>query len=187
MTDHRGRADPGAAAFEALYRAEVHALTALAVSLTGDRELGADLVHESMVRTYRSWSHVATLDRPGAWVRRVLINLTIDGHRRGRREAGALSRLETETAMATTGALAADPADGVDADRFWAAVRDLPDRQRAAVALFYVDDLSIAQIAEVLDVTGGTVKTSLHRARHTLAAVLGPQLGIPIDTPEVTR
>jgi len=174
---------PGAADFEAMYRAEVHGLTALARSLTGDRDLAADLVHEAMVRTYRSWSHVVTLDRPGAWIRRVLVNLAIDAHRRRRRETAAVTRL----AASLPAAPSADPTDALDADRFWAAVRDLPDRQRAAVALFYVDDLSIGQIAEVLDVAEGTVKTSLHRARHTLAAVLGPQFGITIDTPEVTR
>ena len=190
MTERRGGTGSGTADFEATYRAEVHGLTALARSLTGDREVAADLVHEAMVRTYRSWPHVASLDRPGAWIRRVLINLVIDAQRRRRRETGVLTRLAH-----TTTPTPAAPDDRLDADldagRFWAAVRELPERQRAAVALCYIDDLGIAEIAEVLEVSAGTVKTSLHRARRQLAAVLGPQLGRTIDTPptpdEVTR
>jgi RNA polymerase sigma-70 factor, ECF subfamily len=53
--------------------------------------------------------------------------------------------------------------------RFWAAVRELPERQRAAVALRYLDDLSVEEIAEILDVTAGTIKTSLFKARQSLA------------------
>ncbi len=184
MTERRGGAGSGTAGFDALYRAEVRPLTALARSMVGDRELAADLVHEAMVRTCRSWSHVASLDRPGAWTRRVLVNLAIDALRRHRRETDALSRVAATPVPAPT---ALDPVDRLDADRFWAAVRELPDRQRAAVALFYVDDLGIAEIAEVLDVATGTVKTSLHRARRRLAASLGRELGLTIDTPEVTR
>lgn len=184
MTDRRNRAGTAAADFEATYRSEIHALTALATTLTGDRELAADLVHEAMMRAYRSWAEVATLDRPGAWIRRVLVNLAIDAHRRRGRERGVLARIGAAPAPPSPGP---DAADRLDADRFWAAVRELPDRQRAVVALRYLDDVGVAEIAHVLDVSEGTVKTSLHRARHRLAAVLGPQLGIAVDTPEVTR
>ena len=163
MTERRGGTGTAAADFEATYRAEVHGLTALARSLTGDRDLAADLVHEAMVRTYRSWPHVVTLDRPGAWIRRVLINLTIDAHRRKRRETGALTRVAAAPAPPAT-----DPSDRLDADRFWAAVRDLPERQRAAVALFYIDDLGVAEIAEVLDTSPGAARTRLSRAKARL-------------------
>ena len=56
-----------------------------------------------------------------------------------------------------------------EADDLWRAVRALPDRQRAAIVLRYVDDLSVDEIANVLDVTDGTVKASLAQARASLA------------------
>ena len=59
------------------------------------------------------------------------------------------------------------------AQQFWAAVRALPERQRAAIALYYLEDLSIADVAATLGVTEGTVKASLFQARATLAKSLG--------------
>jgi RNA polymerase sigma factor (sigma-70 family) len=54
-------------------------------------------------------------------------------------------------------------------------VRELPDLQRAAVVLRYVDDLSVAEIAAVLAVADGTITTTLHRARTTLHERLGEE------------
>ena len=51
-------------------------------------------------------------------------------------------------------------------------MRELPKLQRAVVALHYVDDMSVADVADVLGVSAGTVKTSLMRARTTLAPTL---------------
>jgi RNA polymerase sigma-70 factor (ECF subfamily) len=150
-------------AFVAMYERELHVLTALGVSMTGDRDLGADLAQEAMSRAYRSWDMVGALDRPGAWTRRVLINLAIDAHRRAARESRSLRLVGTEPVVV---------ASERDADRFWQAVRALPDRQRAAVALHYIDDLSVAEVADILEITAGTVKTSLHMARRNLAAAL---------------
>jgi RNA polymerase sigma-70 factor (ECF subfamily) len=156
----------GAANFERLYRQELSALIALATSMTGDRDVGADLAHEALARAYRDWRTVGSLDRPGAWVRRVLINLTIDAHRRRARETLALARLDPNP---TTAAI------DVAGDEFWTAVRDLPERQRAAIALYYIEDLPIAEIADILGISSGTVKTSLFMARRSLAVSLGAE------------
>ncbi len=78
----QAEASTAAAGFEALYRQELAPLIALAISMTGSRELGADLAHEALARAYRDWRSVGMLERPGAWVRRVVINLAIDAHRR---------------------------------------------------------------------------------------------------------
>lgn len=152
--------------FEALYRRELPALIALTTTLTGDRGLAADLAHETLTRAYRAWDKVGAMERPGAWTRRVAINLAIDAHRQSVREATAAARMAPSPTAADTG-------DGVEA--FWAAVRVLPERQRAAVALHYLEDMSVADIATTLGVSDGTVKTSLFMARRTLAATLGAE------------
>ena len=141
-------------------------MIALAVTMTGNRELGADLAHEALARAYRDWRTVGALDRPGAWVRRVLINLAIDAQRRRAREALAFSRLDPNPTTA--------PAEATG-EAFWGAVRALPERQRAAVALYYIEDLPVAEIADVLGVAPGTVKTSLFMARRSLAETLGAE------------
>lgn len=154
--------------FDALYRREVTGITALASALTGNAEAGADLAHEAFLRAYRAWGTVGTYERPGAWVRRVALNLARDAHRRSSREVRAIDRLANRADRSSP------PPDAVDHE-FWQAVRDLPQRQREAVALYYVGDLSVADIAEAMEVTAGTVKASLHAARATLAAALGDE------------
>lgn len=147
-----------------MYRRELTPMIALGTTLTGSRDLGVDLAHEAMLRAYRAWPSVGAMERPGAWVRRVLINLAVDHHRRARRADAAVHRI-----------VPAAPGGEPDVERFWQLVRALPDRQRAAVALRYVDDLTVEQIAEVLDVSPGTVKTTLFRAHRTLEATLRAQ------------
>lgn len=158
--------DESTAAFEALYRRELKPLTMVAAALTGSPEVAAELANEALVRAWASWSSVGTLERPGAWLRRVVINLAIDSTRRSRREQRAVGRLAVP--------VQAPPDEPPDA-RFWSAVRDLPERQRLTVVLRYVSDLSVHEIADVMGVADGTVKTALHMARHTLATVLGTQ------------
>jgi RNA polymerase sigma-70 factor (ECF subfamily) len=62
-------------------------------------------------------------------------------------------------------------------EALWALVRDLPDQQRRAVALHYVGDLSVTDVAEVMECTEGTVKTHLSRARANLAQRYPTQTG----------
>jgi RNA polymerase sigma-70 factor, ECF subfamily len=166
MMARHAEAPTGAANFETLYRQELAPLIALATTMTGNRDLGADLAHEALARAYRDWRTVGSLDRPGAWVRRVLINLTVDAHRRAARETQAVLRLDPHPLVALA---------EVSSETFWAAVRALPERQRAAVTLFYIEDLAIAEIADILGIARGTVKTSLFMARRSLAISLGAE------------
>ena len=152
--------------FDVTYRRELPTMIALATTMTGDTHLGADIAYEAMLRLYREWTRVGAMERPGAWVRRVVINLAIDARRSRMRESLAISRLNPNP---TTDA--AEPTS----EQFWIAVRALPDRQRAAIALHYIDDMAVADIADVLGVTVGTVKTSLFYARRSLAKTLGTQ------------
>lgn len=159
-----GRIEVTVEHFDDLYRRELVPVATLATALVGDREAGADIAHEALLRAYRHWPTVSTLDRPGAWVRRIAINLATDARRKRSRETAALARLHTRHE--------ADPAAPTDGD-FWSAVRALPDRQRAAIALRYIDDLTVDEIAEIMDISSGTVKATLFKARRTLSLALG--------------
>ena len=145
--------------FEEFFRGQHPRLVAIALALVGDVETARDAAQEALLRAYRDWHRVARLEMPSAWVRRVVVNLAIDGRRRRRRDERVTSRL----AGGVPG-----PAELPERSATWDAVRALPARQRAAVVLRYVDDLSVAEIARVLDVTEGTIKASLHAARATL-------------------
>jgi RNA polymerase sigma-70 factor, ECF subfamily len=153
--------------FEPFFRAEYPRLVSVGLGLTGDREAAVDLAQEALLRCHRQWDRVSTLDSPGAWVRRVLLNLTTDLHRRRRREKAAIERLNPLTTVAFE-----DPA----IDHWWTAVRELPERQRATVVLHYVGDYSVIEVGEILGMAEGTVKANLAKARANLARTLAPEV-----------
>src|SRR5690606_21108996 len=125
-----------------------------------DRAVAEEIVQDVFERTYRRWSKVSGLDRPGAWVRRAVLNQAISASRRSAAERRALDRLRRRRA---THAQVPAPAP-----ELWAAVRALPESQCTAVALHYGADLSIAMVAAEMDLSEPAVKTLLHRARTTL-------------------
>ncbi len=156
--------------FETLYRTELRPITAVVAAMVGDIEVARELTNEAMLRAYRDWGRVSVLDHPGAWVRRVAINLAIDTQRRRGRERRAVERLAGQPDESTN-EIPAEP----DAARYWRLVRDLPEQQRAVVTLRYVEDLAQHQIADVLGIPEGTVKSQLFKARHRLAAALAKE------------
>ncbi|MEJ7720654.1 MAG: sigma factor [Ilumatobacteraceae bacterium] len=79
--------------YEAFFREEFPKMVALGLGLTGERETARDLAQEAMLRGYQRWDTVGRFDRPACWVRRVLINLATDHHRRRRTERTNESRL----------------------------------------------------------------------------------------------
>jgi len=150
--------------FSDFYEREFRRVTALAYALTGSGTAAEELAQDGFVAAYRRWDTVAHYDDPGAWVRRVVVNACRSWGRRMSAEWRAMTRLRNRRAPL---AILREPDD-----EFWAAVRALPKRQAQAIALHYVDDLSVDSIAEILECTTGTVKQHLFRGRQTLAQTL---------------
>jgi RNA polymerase sigma-70 factor, ECF subfamily len=153
--------------FESFFRVEHPRLLAIAVAMVGDREVARELVQDALLKAFSSWTKVAALESPGGWTRRVLINLSIDVQRRRGRERRALERSQEEAAVESP---------PLPTPALWSAVRSLPRLQRSVVALHYVDDMPIAEVAEVLGVSPGSVKTSLSRARSAMAPTVSAHL-----------
>lgn len=158
--------------FEATYRAEWHGIVALGWSLTGSWATAEELAQDAFADAYRRWGDVSLKDRPGAWVRRAAINRAASHHRHRAVEAKGLARwsrrnrTDDQPDTDQTGNAATD---AVGDPQFWAAVRALPHQQRAAVALHYLEDRSVADIAPILGCSTATVKVHLHRGRTALA------------------
>ena len=148
--------------FTDFFRRELRPLVALAAAIAGT-DHAEEIAQEALLRAHRDWDRISRYDKPGAWARRVTINLATSAKRRRGAEARALRRVATRRQL---------DAPPPEIDGFWALVRQLPERQAAAVALHYVSDLSIAEIADTLDCAEGTAKAHLHSARHTLATLL---------------
>jgi RNA polymerase sigma-70 factor (ECF subfamily) len=162
-----GDVSTDSAGFERFHDAEYRGLLRLGYVLTGSAGTAEELVQETMLRTYRHWRKVREYDQPGAWARRVLVNLATS---RGRRLAA-----ETRAMVRLRGNRPPEPAAREDATALWAELRKLPARQQQCLALHYVDDLTVAQIAALLECPEGTVKALMHRGRATLARALGDE------------
>lgn len=164
-------ADPltDAVSFDAFYRRELPAMVALAAAVTGTHAGAEDIAQEAMVRAFREWHQVAGYDKPGAWLRRVTINLALSGRRRAAADVRARLRLARDQRPPSAAGLSPSPAEHA---ALWAAVRRLPGHQRAAVALCYLEDRSAAEIAEILGCAEPTARVHLHRGRAALAEML---------------
>jgi RNA polymerase sigma-70 factor (ECF subfamily) len=110
------------------------------------------------------------MDKPGAWVRRVVVNRSVSWFRRRGAERRALARLGNPGV-----------APGLDLDgqiaEVWAAVRSLPKRQAQVVALVHFDGMSIGEASDVMRCGRETARTHLKRGRKALAARLGVEEG----------
>jgi RNA polymerase sigma factor (sigma-70 family) len=138
------------------YASEYPSLLRLAIALTGRRELAEELVQDTFVAAQRNWSRIEKYDNAPMWLRRVLLNRCVSRHRRAGTEARLLLRLRSER----------EPSSNALADDLlWGLVRSLPNHQRRSVALFYIDDLPVSEIAVVLGCGEETVRTHLRRAR----------------------
>ena len=159
--------DPGQ--FDLFYRDEWRRVFGLALAITGDRGVAEDLTQEAFVAAYKDWDRIGRYDKPGAFLRRVVLNRSVSRRRRLGRERGALARWAGRRR---------DPALPPDLDESWELVRRLPPRQAQVFVLSVFEDLTIAEVAEVLEIGTETVKTHLTRARETLsrAVTTGPTL-----------
>ena len=156
--------------FESFYRREFRDVVGLAYALSGSRLGAEDLAQEAFIKAHERWDRISGYDKPGAWVRRVVANLAVSGFRRRSAERKAVSRLAGQRPR---GIPEMEPED----EQFWQMVRDLPKRQAQATALFYVEDRSIEEIANILECSPSTAKVHLHRGRKSLAAKLVLEVG----------
>jgi RNA polymerase sigma-70 factor (sigma-E family) len=141
--------------FSAWVREHQRHLLGFAVLVTGDRATAEDVLQASLARAYLRWSRLsAEGQHPLGYVRRTIINENASLWRR------AWKRRERATAEVPETADAGPAAP----DTTWALVQALPRQQRAAVALRYYADLTVAEAATVMGCSPGAVKTHTSRA-----------------------
>ena len=140
-------------------------LMRFALALTGNAHDAADAVQDALVAVYPRWRRVVARGGPDAYVRRIIVNRRISWWRRvGRRET-VIEPPDRTSASGTDGL-----GDSIVAERL---LRSLPVSQRAAVALRYLDDLSFAEIADILGCPESTARSHVHRALRRLREQLG--------------
>lgn len=142
--------------FEELYLREFEAVFKAVYLLCGSRTVAEDATQEAFARALERWRRLR--DRP--WVAGWVTTTALNAARRALRRRGELTPEVAESG---------DADEAVD---LWRAVRALPPRQQEAVALRYVLDLPIADVAATMQCSDGTVKSHLARARHALRDLL---------------
>lgn len=130
----------------------------------GDRHVAEELAQDAIVRVISDWPKVRRLQAPGAWAHRVAVNLANSQLRRRLAERRAKQRLSARAPR-----LHHDP-DTPTALMVREAVARLPKRQRAVVVLRFFADLSVREVADLLDCPEGTVKSLTAKALASLRA-----------------
>jgi RNA polymerase sigma-70 factor, ECF subfamily len=161
-------ADGDREAFAALAAPRVDRLFATATLILRDRDRAEDAVQDALVRAWRDMRTLRDPDRFDAWLRRLLVNACYDESRRQRRHAANV-RLLPDHDRATADS-SGDLADRDELDR---AMRQISTDHRAVIVHHYYLELSLAEIADTLDIPIGTAKSRLHHARNALRAALG--------------
>lgn len=143
----------GGVDFDGFVAARSPALLRTAYLLTHDHALAEDLLQTALAKAWFAWRRIDA--HPEAYVRRILVTTYATWWRR---------KWNGEQAHET---LPEQPTAGDDLDTshdLWQAMARLPRRQRAVVVLRYFEDLSVAETADALDVSPGTVKSQLSKA-----------------------
>ncbi|HVN49929.1 MAG TPA: SigE family RNA polymerase sigma factor [Acidimicrobiales bacterium] len=152
--------------------------------LSGDWHTADDLVQESLAGMFKSWPRIARGGNLDAYAARVMLHKLLDERRRPWRRETPVDAVPDRADRSSEQAMGrVERAD----DELARALRSLPPGQRAVVVLRYGDDLPLEQIAAVLGVRPGTVKSRLSRATESLRRELAPS-GAPAGSPSsVTR
>lgn len=150
-------------AFAALYSQLAPRLYRTALGILGNPHDAADALQEAGLKGYRYFGSLLEEQAGPAWLTRILINACYDvGRARSRAIPAGLEVLPDETPL---------PATEPDWEMLQA-LQSLPEEQRTTVVLRFFQDLSIAQVAQVMGVPEGTVKSRLHTALSKLRHVI---------------
>lgn len=127
--------------------------------MTSDSAETEELVQECLERVARHWPRVRRMEHPGAYARRILVNLVIAGSKR--RSQRSLELTHDEQVLESL----PDPESELEdsEEELLEALRGLPPRQRAAIVLRYFGDLSEAQTADAMGCSIGTIKSLCSR------------------------
>jgi RNA polymerase sigma-70 factor, ECF subfamily len=167
-------------AFQELVGRHLKRASALAGRVTGNRSDAEEAVQEAFLRAWLKapeWQAREALSNGatfGTWFNRVLVNLCIDRTRRPRVDPIEAAEAVPDSAPNAESVLSSRQTS----QRVALAMAELPDRQRAALALCHFDGLSNAEAGKILDLSVGAVESLLVRARRTLReklADLAPQ------------
>lgn len=161
--------------YVAYVTARMPALRRLAAHLAGDPHRGDDLVQQAITKLFVRWRQASRADNLDAYTHTVLVRVFLDDRRRGWSRVSLAPEAGADRAAVT--------ADVEDRLVLQVALGQMPPRQRAAVVLRFLADRSVAEVAEILQVSPGTVKSQTSDGLATLRRILDER---PAPAPATT-
>jgi len=136
----------------------------VAFSVLRQREDAEDIAQEAFAKAYRSFRQLRDRDRFRAWLVRMTWRMALDRQRSNRRRLIREQTLELDRAQTTNDAVVAQER----AEQLWRAIDALPEKLRLVIVLAGIQEHDIREVAVLLDVPDGTVKSRLFLARKQL-------------------
>jgi RNA polymerase sigma-70 factor (ECF subfamily) len=149
--------------YERVFRSAYWSVVQSTFVVLRDRGRAEEVTQDAFVRLYEKWAGAVAIEHPRAWVRRVAVR-------------NAIRRAQRERFVPVAEAVDVESAEGQRDLDLLRAVASLPPQQRAAVALYYLEDLPVDEVAHLLEVAPATVRQHLFRARQHLSSLLGETL-----------
>jgi RNA polymerase sigma-70 factor (ECF subfamily) len=166
-------------AFSELVRRHRDRLWAVALRTLDDREEAADAVQDALISAFRSADRFRGDSAVTTWLHRIVVNACLDRMRR--RQARPTVPLPDDNGRGTSPLGGSPPHDSDTSLTVWRALAELPAEQRVALVLLDMQGYSVAEIAQILGVAEGTVKSRCARGRARLAVLLGHLRGASAD------
>ncbi|WP_405017759.1 SigE family RNA polymerase sigma factor [Kitasatospora sp. NBC_00070] len=160
--EHTVAPNDNVAEFTAYVRERRASLYATAYHLTGDRHAAEDLLQSALFSTYRAWDRITDKAAVGGYLRRTMTNLHISAWRR--RKVAEYPTEELPETVGDTDAMGGTELRAV----LWQALAKLPENQRTMLVLRYYEGRTDPEIADILNISVGTVKSSIWRALRRL-------------------
>jgi|JI10StandDraft_1071094.scaffolds.fasta_scaffold397248_2 RNA polymerase sigma-70 factor (ECF subfamily) len=164
------------------YRRKVYSL---AWSIVKDSAIADDVAQDVFVKVWRSLPSFDARASFSTWIYAITRNAAISALRQRRQQVSLQDEIvlaEAETALAARAPEAQEERGAAEEERLATALANLPEKQRQVVTLFYLQGRSYDEVAEMLAMPLGTVKTLLHRARGQLAQAMGDAQSPEDDT-----
>jgi RNA polymerase sigma-70 factor (sigma-E family) len=156
--------------FEEFAATRMPGVLRFAAVLAGDLATAEDLAQEVLIRAYSRWDRIGGLDRPEAYVRKMMLNEYLSWRRRSSRQVPAGA-----TDIESVGAARDHAAEYTEREALLGELGKLPRRQRAVLVLRYYEDRCDAEIAELLGCSAGTVRSHASRALAALRVEMTPR------------
>jgi RNA polymerase sigma-70 factor, ECF subfamily len=150
--------------YEDVYARTYGRLVGQLTVITGNPQEAQDAVQEALFRAWLRWSRISRYQDPEGWIRRVAINVATSRWRRIRR----IVPLPTESESRDDPRIDLIP----EVLALLGTMAQVPRRERQALVLFYLADLSVQEVADSMSIRMGTAKALLSRGRQHLSLLL---------------